>query len=130
MLNVSIIMGRLTKDPEIKATNSGKAVALFTLAVERDFKNSEGKRETDFINCVAYGDTAEFVKVYMSKGSMAICIGRIQVRNYTDKDGNKRYVTEIICEKVNFGESKKDAGKAVDVQYTEPEDADWGTLPF
>ncbi len=134
MLNKCFVMGRMTKDPEIRATNSGKTVALFTLAVERDFKDSNGERGADFINCVCYDKTAEFVKNWFHKGSMTVAVGRLQIRDWTDKEGNKRYTSEIVCENVYFGESKKTelkpAGEPVSVQYTEPEDADQGELPF
>lgn len=128
MLNKIFIMGRFTKDPEIKATQSGKMIALFTIASERDFKNSSGEKETDFINCVAYGSTAEFIKSYFYKGSMAVVVGRLQIRNYTDKDGNKRTAAEIVTDSVYFADSKKDS-KPVNVEYTDAEVPD-GELPF
>lgn len=133
MLNKSFLQGRMTKDPEIRQTNSGKAVALFALAVERDFKDSNGERGVDFINCVAYDHCAEFIKNWFRKGSMAVVVGRLQIRDWTDREGNKRYTSEIVCESVYFGESKKTlnpAGEPVSVQYTEPEDADHGALPW
>ena len=135
MLNKCLEMGRMTKDPEIRATNSGKTVALFTLAVERDFKDSNGERGADFINCVCYDKTAEFVKNWFHKGSMAVAVGRLQIRDWTDKDGNKRYSTEIVCENVYFGESKKKedwtaaAATAPEVNADDFDDGA-GELPF
>ena len=108
MLNVCTIMGRLTRDPELRRTGSGVAVTSFTLAVDRDFAPKDGgERETDFIDCVAWRGTGEFVSKYFKKGSMAIASGKLQIRNWTDKDGNKRRTAEIIAENVYFGDSKK-----------------------
>lgn len=109
MLNHITVMGRLTKDPELWRTNNGVAVTSFSLAVDRDFadKNS-GKKETDFIECVAWRSTAEFVEKYFSKGRMAVVSGRLQMRGWTDKDGNKRKTAEIVADHVYFGDSKKD----------------------
>lgn len=135
MLNKIFIMGRMTRDPDIKQTNSGKTVALFALACERDFKNQSGEKETDFIDCVCYGQTAEFVKSYFSKGGMAVVVGRLQLRDWTDRDGNKRRQAEIVCENVYFGEAKRRdgmdqlAGRAADAGiggYAEPD----GDLPW
>lgn len=108
MLNHITIMGRLTRDPELRTTNSGNSVASFTLAVDRDFKNQDGERETDFISCVAWKHTADFVSQYLRKGRMAVAEGRLQVRTYTDNDGNNRKATEVIVEHVYFADSKKD----------------------
>lgn len=108
MLNQIIIMGRLTRDPELRRTGSGLAVASFSVAVERDFPNKEtGEKEVDFINCVAWRQTGEFVSKWFAKGSMIVVSGRLQIRNWTDKDGNKRNTAEIVAENVYFGESKK-----------------------
>lgn len=107
MLNFSIIMGRLTRDVELRRTNSGKPVASFTVAVDRDFAPDGQERETDFIDCVAWNGTAEFVEKYFKKGSMIIVKGRLQIRSWTDKDGNKRRNAEIIADNVYFGDSKK-----------------------
>lgn len=108
MLNHITIMGRMTRDPELRRTGSGIAVTSFTLAVERDFSPKDGgERETDFIDVVCWRSTAEFVQKYFSKGSMAIASGRLQIRSYTDKDGNKRRAAEVLAENVYFGESKK-----------------------
>ena len=113
MLNHITIMGRLTKSPELRRTGSGVAVTSFTLAVDRDIANKEnGERETDFIDCVAWRGTGEFVDKHFSKGSMAIVSGRLQIRSWTDKDGNKRRSAEVVADNVYFGESKKDSGSA------------------
>ena len=107
MLNVAIIMGRLTRDPELRRTNSGKPVASFTVAVDRDYAPDGQEKETDFIDCVAWNSTAEFVSKYFTKGSMIVVSGRLQLRNWTDKEGNKRKSAEILASNVYFGESKK-----------------------
>lgn len=112
MLNQAVIMGRLTRDPDLRRTQSGTAVASFTLAVDRDFTNQDGSRDTDFIPCVAWRNTGEFVGKYFTKGSMAVVTGRIQVREYTDKDGSQKRITEIVADKVHFGESKRDRDEA------------------
>lgn len=106
MLNRIIIAGRMTADPELRRTQSGTAVASFTLAVERDFKNQNGEKETDFINCVAWKGSAEFASNYFSKGQMAIVDGRLQMREWTDKDGNKRRSFDVVVSSVYFGDSK------------------------
>lgn len=109
MLNHIDIMGRLTRDPELRRTGSGIAVASFSVAVERDFPSKDtGEREVDFINCVAWRQTGELVSKYFAKGSMIVVSGRLQMRNWTDKDGNKRTTAEIVADNVYFGESKKD----------------------
>ena len=110
MLNHIVLMGRLTRDPELRHTQSGTAVAGFSLAVERDFKGDTGDRETDFIDCVAWRSTAEFVSKYLSKGRMAIVDGRLQMRDWTDRDGNKRRSAEVVADHVYFGDSKREAG--------------------
>ena len=108
MLNHIVIMGRLTRDPELRRTGSGVAVASFSLAVDRDFGNREsGERETDFIDCVAWRQTGEFVSKYFQKGSMAVVSGRLQIRSWTDKEGNKRRTAEVVADNVYFGESKR-----------------------
>lgn len=107
MLNHIVIMGRLTRDPELRRTGSGIAVANFSVAVERDFKSDSGEKETDFIDCVAWRSTGEFVSKYMKKGSMVAVSGRLQIRSWTDNDGNKRRTAEIVADNVYFGESKK-----------------------
>ena len=121
MLNRISIMGRLTADVELRKTQSGTPVAAFTVAVERDFKGQNGEKETDFINCVAWKHTAEFITKYFKKGSMAVISGRLQTRNYDGNDGKKVYITEVIADSVYFGESKKTEQPDV-VSYT-PEEA-------
>ena len=109
MLNHIIVMGRLTRDPELRRTGSGVAVASFTVAVDRDFSPKDGgERETDFIDCVAWCQTGEFVSKYFTKGRMAVVSGRLQIRGWTDKDGNKRRTAEIVADNVYFGDSKRD----------------------
>ena len=109
MLNKIFIMGRLTRDPELRHTQTGTAVASFTLAVDRDFKDrSTGERGTDFINVVAWRQTGEFVSRYFTKGRMAVVEGRLQMRDWTDKDGNKRTAAEVVADNVYFGDSKRD----------------------
>ena len=115
MLNHIVVMGRLTRDPELRRTGSGIAVASFSLAVDRDFAPKDGgNRETDFIDCVAWRQTGEFVSKYFTKGSMIVVSGRLQIRNWNDKDGNKRRSAEVVADNVYFGESKRssDAGSA------------------
>lgn len=140
MLNHVSIMGRLTRDPELRRTQSGIAVASFTLAVDRDFGAKDGEKETDFVDVVAWKNTAEFVHKYFSKGRMAIVAGRLQVRGWTDKDGNKRKTAEIVADSVYFGDSKKDdsAGQSYNTgvghyspaQDFAPLDDDDAQLPF
>lgn len=109
MLNHITIMGRLARDPELRRTGSGTAVAAFTLAVDRDFAPKDGgERETDFIDCVAWRQTGEFVSKYFTKGRMAVVSGRLQIRGWTDKDGNKRRSAEVVADSVYFGDSKRD----------------------
>ena len=111
MLNHIVIMGRLTRDPELRRTGSGIAVTSFSLAVDRDFAPKDGgERETDFIDCVAWRQTGEFVSKYFAKGRMAVVSGRLQIRNWTDKDGNKRRSAEVIADNVYFGDSKREEG--------------------
>ena len=115
MLNHIVIMGRLARDPELRRTGSGIAVTSFRLAVDRDFAPKDGgERETDWIDCVAWRQTGEFVSKYFTKGRMAVVSGRLQIRNWTDKDGNKRRAAEVVADNVYFGDSKRDdhAGSA------------------
>ena len=113
MLNHIVVMGRLTRDPELRKTASGVSVTSFTVAVDRDF-SQDGQRETDFLDVVAWRNTAEFAAKYFAKGRMAIVSGRLQIRNWEDKDGNKRRTAEILAENIYFGDSKKedDSGSA------------------
>lgn len=107
MLNKGILMGRLTRDPELRHTQSGTAVCSFTLAIDRDRKDANGEKQTDFIDCVAWNKQAEFAAQWFSKGMMAIVVGRIQSRKWQDQNGNNRTAIEINCEDVSFGETKK-----------------------
>ena len=145
MLNHITIMGRLTRDPELRYTQSQTPVASFTLAVDRDFSGKDGgEKQTDFIDCVAWRQTAEFVSKYFSKGSMAIASGRLQLRDWTDKDGGKRRSAEVVVDTMYFGESKRRddggagqsqsrpstaASTSAPGQFTELPDDD-GDLPF
>lgn len=108
MLNKILLQGRLCKDPELRRTQSGTAVTSFSLAVDRDFKSQSGEKETDFIDIVAWRSTAEFVSKYFTKGRMAVVEGRLQIRDWTDKDGNKRRSAEVVADNVYFGDSKRD----------------------
>ena len=107
-MNQVVLMGRLTRDPELRHTQSGTAVASFTLAVDRGYASRDGgDRQTDFIDCVAWRNTAEFVSKYFVKGQMAAVTGRLQIRDWTDRDGNKRRSAEVVVDNVYFTESKK-----------------------
>ena len=109
MLNHIVIMGRLTRNPELRHTQSGTAVSSFALAVDRDFKDKQtGERATDFIDVVAWRTTGEFVSKYFSKGRMAVVEGRLQIRDWTDKEGNKRRSAEVVADSVYFGDSRRD----------------------
>ena len=110
MLNHIVLMGRLTRDPELRRTGSGIPVTTFTLAVDRDFGSNRetGEKETDFIDIVTWRNTAEFVSKYFAKGRMAVVSGRLQIRNWNDKDGNKRRSAEVVADNVYFGDSKRD----------------------
>ena len=150
MLNKIFIMGRLTRDPELRRTQNGTAVTSFTLAVDRDFKNADGTKDTDFIDVVAWRNTAEFVSKYFTKGRMAVVEGRLQLRDWTDKDGNKRRNAEVLADNIYFGDAKRDnagdmGGYSAAPSYTAPAggysgaarptgfteiDEDDGDLPF
>ena len=108
MLNKIFIMGRLTRDPELRRTQSGTAVTSFSLAVDRAFKSQSGEKETDFIDVVAWRSTAEFVAKYFTKGRMAVVEGRLQIRDWKDREGNNRRSAEVIADNVYFGDSKRD----------------------
>ena len=126
MLNEIILMGRLTRDPDLRRTQSGTAVASFTLAVDRDYKDQSGEKETDFIDVVAWRSTADFVSKYFAKGRMAVVRGRLQIRDWTDKDGSKRRSAEVVAENVYFGDSKKSDAAPDWTQDNE----DAGELPY
>ena len=133
MLNKIFLMGRLTRDPELRRTGSGTAVASFSLAVDRDCKSQSGEKETDFIDIVAWRNTAEFVSKYFTKGRMAVVEGRLQIRDWTDKEGNKRRSSEVVADSIYFGDSKKDTGMPAQSysnngSFSEVEDD--GELPF
>ena len=145
MLNHIVLMGRLTRDPELRHTGSGTAVASFSLAVDRDYKTQDGTRETDFIDIVAWRSSAEYVCKYFSKGRMAVVSGRLQIRSWTDQDGNKRRSAEVVADSIYFGDSKRDGGSSTGTYappaYTPPNvtatpgeftmmDADDSDLPF
>lgn len=133
MLNKVIIMGRLTRDPELRRTQSGTAVTSFTLAVDRDFKSQSGEKETDFIDVVAWRNTGEFAAKYLAKGRMVAVEGRIQVRDWQDKDGNRRKSVEVVADNVYFGDSKRDSKPQESRTVDEPEFdeiEDDGDLPF
>ena len=133
MLNHIVIMGRLTRDPELRRTGTGIAVASFSVAVDRDFGGRDGgERETDFIDCVAWRTTGEFVSKYFTKGSMIVVSGRLQIRGWTDKDGNKRRTAEVVADNVYFGESKRSAegGSAYGgSSYSAPAAPSYGSAP-
>ena len=142
MLNHITIMGRLTRDPELRRTSSGIAVASFTVAVDRDITNKEsGEKETDFIECVAWRQTGEFVSKHFTKGRMIVVSGRLQIRKWNDKDGNKRSTAEVVADNVYFGDSKPttENSTAVPNSYAKPQapasdfamlDDDDAQLPF
>ena len=136
MLNKVVLMGRLTKDPELRRTGSGTAVTSFSLACDRDFKSKSGDKETDFIEVVAWKNTAEFVSKYFRKGRMAVVDGRLQIRDWTDKAGNNRITAEIVADNVYFSDSKRDSDSAYNAQEDEKKPGfaeiseDDGDLPF
>lgn len=119
MLNQSILMGRLVRDPEIRAVGNGTNAANFTLAVERDYAK-DGQKETDFIDCVAFRQTADFISKYFTKGRMMAVVGRLQIRNWTDKNGNNRKSAEIVVTNAYFADSKRDADSGSATTYAAP----------
>lgn len=133
MLNHITIMGRMTRDPELRYTNAGTAVASFALAVDRDFKGQNGQKETDFIECVAWRGTGEFAAKHFFKGKMAVVDGRLQIRDWTDKQGNKRKSAEVVVSNIYFGDSRREEERHED-DFPEPEfeemDEEEGDLPF
>lgn len=139
-LNRICLMGRLTRDPELRRTGNGTAVTSFTIAVDRDFKSQDGEKETDFIDIVAWRNTAEFASKYFSKGRMAVVTGRLQLRDWTDKEGNRRRTAEVVADTVYFGDSKRQEGndspqtenskEGTYGSFAEAEDEDFGSLPF
>lgn len=130
MLNHIVLMGRLCADPELRRTNSGTPVTSFTLAVDRDFKSQSGEKEADFVPVIAWRNTAEFVSKYFTKGRMAVVDGRLQMRNWTDKDGHKRTTAEVVAENVYFGDTKReDSRSQEEPEYAEIQEED-GDMPF
>lgn len=135
MLNHIVLQGRICKDPELRRTGSGAAVTSFSLAVDRDFKSQSGEKETDFIDVTAWRNTAEFVSRYFTKGRMAVVDGRLQIRDWVDKDGGKRRSAEVVADNVYFGDSKREdtcntyQNSSVKTQDFEPIEDD-GELPF
>ena len=131
MLNKVVLMGRFAKDPELRSTGTSTSVTSFSVACDRDFKGQNGEREADFINCVAWKGTAEFISQYFKKGSMAVIEGRLQTRPYEDADGKKRTATEVIVNNIYFAESKKE--ESTYIPNITPEtvmSADDSDLPF
>lgn len=129
MLNHITIMGRMVRDPELRRTQSGTAVTSFTLAVDRDFKSPSGEKETDFIDVVAWRNTAEFVCNYFTKGRMAVAEGRLQIREWKDKDGNNRRTAEVVADNMYFADSRRDSAPSGDYappSYGAPAQSDYG----
>ena len=119
MLNHIVIMGRLTRDPELRTTQSGVSVTSFTVAVDRDFGGRDGgEKQTDFIDCVAWRQTGEFISKYFTKGRMAVVSGRLQSRKWEDRDGNKRVSWEVVADNVYFGEARRDGDSNESRSYT------------
>ena len=129
MLNHIVLMGRLTRDPELRRTGSGIAVASFTLAVDRDFAAQGAEKETDFVDIVAWRSTAEFVSKYFSKGRMAVVSGRLQIRNWQDKEGNKRRSAEVVADNVYFGDSKRSSDQQHSGSYGSAPAPTYGSAP-
>lgn len=134
MLNKAFLQGRLTADPELRHTANGVAMASFRLAVDRDFKDKEsGQRKADFISVTAWRQTAEFASRFLSKGRMAIVEGKLQVREFNDKDGNRRFATEVVADNIYFGDSKRDEAPKSEPEFAPPTFVDLptnGPLPF
>ena len=133
MLNKIILMGRLTRDPELRRTGNGTAVTSLTLAVDRDYKSQSGEKETDFIDVVAWRSTAEFVSRYFAKGRMAVVEGRLQIRDWTDKDGGKRRSAQVVADNVYFGDSKRtvsDSDTPAAGEIAAIPEGEEGELPF
>lgn len=134
MLNKIFLMGRITRDPELRHTGSGTAVASFTLAVDRDYKTQSGEKETDFIDIVAWRSTAEFVSKFFTMGRMAVVEGRLQIRDWTDKDGGRRRSAEVVADNIYFGDSKRPVSDldtpAQSGEFQELPDEEKGELPF
>ncbi len=130
MLNRITIMGRLTRDPELRNTPTGTPVTNFTIACDRDFVSNSGQKETDFLDVVAWRQTAEFASKYFTKGRMAVIEGRLQIREWKDKEGNNRRIAEIVAENIYFGDSKRDSAPANGGFSAVADDDDFGEIPF
>ena len=129
MINKVVLIGRSTKDAELRHTQTGKQVTTFTLAVDRDYKNAQGEREADFIPCVAWGKLAEICERYITKGKQVAVAGKIQTRNYEDKNGQRRYITEIIVSDMQLLGSRQDAQQQPQAPALEPVETP-DDLPF
>ena len=130
MLNHITLMGRLTRDPEMRRTGNGTPVASFAIAVDRDFSGKDGgEKETDFIEIVAWRNTAEFVSKYFTKGRMAVVSGRLQIRGWTDKDGNKRKSAEVVADNVYFGDSKNSNTGSTEQTYEQMKNGTYSPAP-
>ncbi len=127
MLNKVILMGRFTRDPELRSTPQGISTCSFSIAVDRNFVRAGEERKADFINCVAWRQTAEFISKYFRKGSMVALEGSLQTRSWDDQDGKKRYATDVVVSQVYFAESKRDSQSTGDEAYSQA--VDFGTLP-
>ena len=134
MLNKIFLMGRLTRDPDLRKTKSGTPVVSFSLAVDRDYKAQNGERDTDFIDCTAWRNTAEFVSSYFTKGRMAVVEGRLQVTDYKDRDGNSRRSWAVVADNVYFGDSKRVSGSDTEAppsgELRDLSKEEEGELPF
>lgn len=129
-MNKAILVGNLTKDPELTTTQSGINVARFTVACQRKYTNENGERDCDFINCVAWRTSAEFIHKYFKKGNKIGIVGTIQTRSYDAEDGTKRYVTEVVVEESEFVQSKRDDGSQAENSKPELTPVDDDNLPF
>lgn len=129
-MNKAILVGNLTKDPELTTTQSGINVTRFTVACQRKYANENGERDCDFINCVAWRTSAEFIHKYFKKGNKIGIVGTIQTRSYDAEDGTKRYVTEVVVEESEFVQSKRDDGSQAENSKLEPTPVDDNNLPF
>lgn len=133
-MNKIILIGRMVRDPEMKEFESGSMLATFTLAVDRTFKKKDGTKETDFINCQAWGKTGEILSKYTAKGSKVATVGRLQIRTYDDKDGNRKWTTEVVVDEFEFLDSKKDSQAPASDNPLDDEDfhlmADSDDVPF
>ena len=130
MLNHIVLMGRLTRDPELRHTQSGLPVCTFSIACQRDYKSADGEKAVDYIDIVAWRSTAEYVNNYFTKGRMAVVDGRLQLRDWTDRDGNNRRSAEVVASSVNFGDSRPQNQPAPGQGWSDAGEPDDGDLPF